>query len=170
MNIIKEYVKNTDANILDIGCGTGGFLVAASNNYGNIYGIDIHKRSILRAIARSKIYDKEINIVQGNVIKMSFKNDFFDFIFNVGMIEHIIAKNQRKKIMDELFKRGVDVSIATGFQAPLVAAELRLRWAGIPAAEYDYKFIATWDNMHASKPHNDYYKEILSHVKRNAED
>jgi len=75
-----------------------------------------------------------------------------------------------RRIMDWLFKHDVEVVIATGFQAPLNAAELRLKWAGIPVTDYDYRFIATWDNMHASKPHHEYYQEVVSHIDRNAED
>jgi len=105
LNIMKEYVKNTDANILDAGCGTGGFLIAAaSDHYEKIYGIDVHRKSILRAVARFKIYNKEVNIIQGNAIKMPFKNDFFDFIVCVGMIEHIIGRDKRQKIMNEFFR------------------------------------------------------------------
>lgn len=75
-----------------------------------------------------------------------------------------------QKIMDWSFQNGFEVVIATGFQAPLAAAELRLGWAGIPVTDYDYKFIATWDNMHASKPHLEFYQEILSHIDRNGDE
>jgi HAD superfamily hydrolase (TIGR01549 family) len=71
-----------------------------------------------------------------------------------------------RKIMDLLFRKNLEVVIATGFQAPMVAAEIRLGWAGIPVTDYDYSFICTWDNMHASKPHLEFYQEVLDHIGR----
>jgi FMN phosphatase YigB (HAD superfamily) len=73
-----------------------------------------------------------------------------------------------RAIMDWLFKNDAEVAIATGFQAPVIAAELRLGWAGIPVTDYRYSFIATWDNMHASKPHLQYYQEVLDHIAADA--
>jgi HAD superfamily hydrolase (TIGR01549 family) len=73
-----------------------------------------------------------------------------------------------REIMDLFFKYDSEVVIATGFQAPRVAAEVRLDWAGIPVTDYDYRFIATWDNMHSSKPHIEFYQEILDHIDREA--
>jgi FMN phosphatase YigB (HAD superfamily) len=75
-----------------------------------------------------------------------------------------------RSIMSLSFESDIEVVIATGFQAPLGAAELRLGWAGVPASEYSYKFIATWNNMHASKPHPEFYEEILGHIDRKAEE
>lgn len=75
-----------------------------------------------------------------------------------------------RRIMNLSVENGIEVAIATGFQAPLAVAELRLGWAGVPVSEYDYKFIATSHNMHASKPHPEFYEEILDHIDRKAEE
>jgi FMN phosphatase YigB (HAD superfamily) len=71
-----------------------------------------------------------------------------------------------RTLMTWAFESDFEVVIATGWQAPLIAAEQRLRWAGVPASEFDYRFIADWHNMHASKPHPEFYQEILEHVGR----
>ena len=58
------------------------------------------------------------------------------------------------------------VVIATGMQTPRAAVEHRLAWAGVPATDFAYTFITTWDNMHASKPYPAYYQEIIAKVGR----
>lgn len=75
-----------------------------------------------------------------------------------------------RRILSLSFENDIEVVIATGFQAPLAVAELRLGWAGVPASEFNYKFIATSHNMHASKPHPEFYEEILGHIDIKAEE
>lgn len=59
------------------------------------------------------------------------------------------------------FAKGLQVVIATNPMFPLIAVEERLRWAGIPAADFPYLLITNYENMHAAKPHLAYYQEIL---------
>ncbi len=60
------------------------------------------------------------------------------------------------------FARGLQVIIATNPMFPRIAVEERLRWAGIPASDFPYLLITTYENMHAVKPHTAYYREILN--------
>ncbi|MCP5097364.1 MAG: HAD family hydrolase [Chloroflexi bacterium] len=56
------------------------------------------------------------------------------------------------------------VVIATNPVFPTYAIEERLRWAGIPAKEHWYDLVTTYDNMHSTKPHPSYYREILDEI------
>jgi FMN phosphatase YigB (HAD superfamily) len=47
---------------------------------------------------------------------------------------------------------------------PRAAVEARLNWAGIPLSEFPYELVTTIENMHATKPHQAYYREILAEL------
>lgn len=73
----KDNVK-----ILDIGCGTGAAIMYAaklSNNNGEFYGIDLSYKMIEKAVEKSVEY-KNVFFSNVNPEKMSFQNNFFDFI------------------------------------------------------------------------------------------
>jgi len=45
---------------------------------------------------------------------------------------------------------------------PLIAIEERMRWAGI--ADFPFALVTSFEMMHASKPHPEYYAEIARHL------
>lgn len=68
------------------------------------------------------------------------------------------------QIMDNCFRQGLQVVIATNPMFPRRAIEARLAWAGIPVGQYPYALVTAMENMHATKPHEVYYEEILREV------
>jgi FMN phosphatase YigB (HAD superfamily) len=60
--------------------------------------------------------------------------------------------------------KGLKVVIATNPLFPAIAVEERLAWAGLPVAAFDYDLVTAYENMHASKPHPAYYREILAMI------
>lgn len=61
----------------------------------------------------------------------------------------------------------LEVVIATNPLFPLVAIQERLRWAGIPLDEYPYDLITSYEIFHFTKPHWEYFAEILGRLGRN---
>lgn len=70
--------------VLDIGCGGGKaiFLLAGMGKFKKIYGVDFSKDAVSFAAAKNRkhIEDDLVSIVQGSVLQLPFKNDFFDAI------------------------------------------------------------------------------------------
>ncbi len=62
------------------------------------------------------------------------------------------------------FDRGLRVVIATNPLFPLDAIEQRLSWAGVAVEDFDYDLITAYENMHSTKPHTAYYREILAAI------
>jgi HAD superfamily hydrolase (TIGR01549 family) len=60
--------------------------------------------------------------------------------------------------------RKLKVVVATNPLFPRSAVEQRMAWAGVPATEFDFALITTYENMHAAKPHSAYYQEIVDWV------
>jgi HAD superfamily hydrolase (TIGR01549 family) len=67
-------------------------------------------------------------------------------------------------------RRGLAVVIATNPLFPFTAIEQRLEWAGIPVTLYPYALVTAYENMHATKPQPDYYREILDLIGRTPEE
>lgn len=76
------------------------------------------------------------------------------------------ARPEAVELVRESFDRGLQVVIATNPLFPRTAIEQRLEWAGVPASDYPYALVTTYETMHAAKPRPAYYREILSVIGR----
>jgi HAD superfamily hydrolase (TIGR01549 family) len=80
-------------------------------------------------------------------------------------LRHLTSPSpEAQHVLQWLVSNGRRIVIATGFQTPIVAVAERLKWAGVPMDQFHYEFVTTVDNMHASKPHPEYYEEVLEHL------
>jgi FMN phosphatase YigB (HAD superfamily) len=68
------------------------------------------------------------------------------------------------ELIDWCFQYDLQIVIATNPMFPRRAVEARLSWAGIPVTNYEYALVTTMENMHATKPHTEYYNEILDRI------
>ncbi len=62
------------------------------------------------------------------------------------------------------FQRGWQVVVATNPLFPQTATYQRLDWAGLPAEEYPFALITTYEAFHFAKPNPAYFAEILSQL------
>jgi ubiquinone/menaquinone biosynthesis C-methylase UbiE len=84
---------------LHAGCGSGQVDVDLVKK-AKLTAIDISPK----ALEKYKVnHDKNVEIIHGDIFKMPFKNNFFEIIFNLGVMEHF-NENQIKNILTE-FKR-----------------------------------------------------------------
>ena len=73
---------------------------------------------------------------------------------------------EARPLVEWAFERGLQVAIATNPLFPRTAIEQRLDWAGVPVTEFDYALVTTYEDMHATKEHLAYYREILARLGR----
>ena len=71
--------------ILDIACGTGKAMEIIGNHSNEIYGCDISDLLISKAIQRGI---KPDNLTLCDATKMPFPNDYFDYAYSIGSLEH----------------------------------------------------------------------------------
>jgi HAD superfamily hydrolase (TIGR01549 family) len=75
---------------------------------------------------------------------------------------------KRRPVAAELvsfcFDRGLRVAIATNPLFPCSAIEQRLAWAGLPVDRFRFDLITSYENIHAAKPCQAYYAEILARL------
>ncbi len=72
-----------------------------------------------------------------------------------------------RELLIGLFERGFKIVIATNPLFPLVAIIERLNWAGIH--DLPFSLVTSYENMHFTKPHLEYYREILELIGAEAE-
>jgi len=82
-----------DIKLLDIGCG-GGLLSEPMAKLGaNVTGLDVVEKNIKTASTHAKNQGLKINYIHSTVEKISEKNEKFDVILNMEVIEHVSDVN-----------------------------------------------------------------------------
>ncbi len=71
---------------------------------------------------------------------------------------------ESERFMKAVFEAGYEVVIATSPLFPRTAIEQRLEWAGVSVGHFDYTLITSYEDFHFSKPHLEYYAEILGRL------
>jgi len=78
-------------------------------------------------------------------------------------LEHLTQPiPEARRLVEWAFERDLRVVIATNPLFPRIAIEHRLKWANIPATEFDYALVTSYENMHATKANPAYYSEIVA--------
>ena len=89
--------------------------------------------------------------------------DFYATVFPT--LQTITTRRpEAEQLVQSALEAGIEVAIATSPLFPRTAIEQRLAWAGIPAERYNYALITSYEYSHFSKPHLEYYAEILGRL------
>lgn len=94
LDISKNLIK--DKVILDLGCWSGQYTKLAVKFAKKTFGMDPSKQSIV--FARKKITSAQFKV--GSVLKIPFKENFFDFIIFSEVVEHIPSGTEKKAISE----------------------------------------------------------------------
>jgi FMN phosphatase YigB (HAD superfamily) len=68
------------------------------------------------------------------------------------------------RMVEQAFERGYHLVIATNPLFPLTANLQRLEWAGLPADQYPFTLVTSFENFHFAKPQPAFYAEILARL------
>ena len=71
---------------------------------------------------------------------------------------------EAEQLVQSALEAGLEVAIATSPLFPRTAIEQRLAWAGVPVERYNYALITSYEYSHFSKPHLEFYAEILGRL------
>ena len=82
-------IKKKKIKILETGCGSGGNIWMLAEQGYNTYGIDLSAYSV--KIAQNNLKKKKLKskIIQGDMLKLPYKNNFFDSIVDVFSSCHL---------------------------------------------------------------------------------
>ncbi|MFX1377211.1 MAG: class I SAM-dependent methyltransferase [Promethearchaeota archaeon] len=86
--LVKLTLIDSNSLILDMGCGTGNYTAALKKFANNVIGIDLSLAMIEKAMSKFP----NLEYINGNVINLPFRSDFFDGLYVIQVIHHIMDK------------------------------------------------------------------------------
>jgi SAM-dependent methyltransferase len=75
-------VKGRKAEILDVGCGTGGNVVML-NEHGNAHGIDVSKDAV------AYCHERGLDVQEGAANELPYEDGTFDLVTALDVVEHL---------------------------------------------------------------------------------
>lgn len=95
IELVKDDI-NSRIKILDIGCGEGILEkeLRKKTERGKIYGVDFN----VNTNKLNKLNLKNCRFMIGDATKLKFRNNYFDIVFGVDILEHI--KNAEKAVKE----------------------------------------------------------------------
>lgn len=99
----KKHNLTTKPKVLDLGCGIGRHIIFSNAMQTEAYGVDLSQSAINLAIEWAKkenVLNAENNILQADITKMPFENNYFDFIISHGVLDSMSEENCQKAIID----------------------------------------------------------------------
>lgn len=102
--LLDNLPKKQQLKILDLGCGTGGFLNKLKKKYQNVTGIDISPEML--KIARKKYSHLSGNLIEGTAENLPFKKNSLDVVFIRGALHHFQNPRQSLQEICRVLKKG----------------------------------------------------------------
>jgi FMN phosphatase YigB (HAD superfamily) len=79
---------------------------------------------------------------------------------NLKHLTHFLP--EAVSMIEEAFRRGYNVAIATNPLFPMTAIQQRLEWAGLSPEFYPFKLIPSYESFHFAKPNTAFFAEALA--------
>jgi ubiquinone/menaquinone biosynthesis C-methylase UbiE len=99
IDFFQKHINQNEINFLDLGCGDGRWTYEISKILNNSFltvGIDYSFRSLSFA----KLISPEINFINQDAVSLPFKDNYFDLITLIEVIEHIDDNNECSVIQE----------------------------------------------------------------------
>ena len=97
-----ELVKAGELNsgsVLDVGCGTGENAFYLAGNGFSVTGVDLTRRAIIAAKAKSVERKLKVDFRIGNALSLDFKDGVFDNVIDSGLF-HTFPDDDRPRAGD----------------------------------------------------------------------
>lgn len=113
---LKMMEVSSNDIILDLGSGLGGFLVEAAEKTKckKMYGVEINTSNVILSSIKSLVLDKDVSIIQGNIISQEFNHlqatkvfSNFPFGLRIQSVEQQIANHPQLKKLFKNAKRTI---------------------------------------------------------------
>jgi 2-polyprenyl-3-methyl-5-hydroxy-6-metoxy-1,4-benzoquinol methylase len=109
--VLVEFVETgiiKKGETLDLCCGAGTNTVYLAEQGFKVTGIDISKRAI--QYARAQAEHDHINFMIQSFVDLSFREETFDFVFDMGCFHHVEPKDRHRFIegVHRVLKNGGD--------------------------------------------------------------
>jgi ubiquinone/menaquinone biosynthesis C-methylase UbiE len=98
INLLRESSLNASSIVLEVGCGTGNYIIAVQEEIGcTCFAIDPSKEMLAKAYSRNH----EVRFELGQAEELAFPESTFNLVFSVDVIHHV---SDRQTYYQEAFK------------------------------------------------------------------
>lgn len=90
-NVVTKWITKEDLKILEAGCGSGRKCIGLAEKFpdSKIIGIDLSTKTLKIAKKGAKIRKlTNVTFKKSDIFNLPFKKNYFDVVFNTGVIEH----------------------------------------------------------------------------------
>jgi ubiquinone/menaquinone biosynthesis C-methylase UbiE/uncharacterized protein YbaR (Trm112 family) len=102
-SLLHEAGLERGESLLDVGCSTGGLLIAAKKGFEAVTGVDVALRWLMIGATRLHEAGVDARLVCANAEALPFPDDSFDTITSVDTVEHL---RDIRAALDEIFRVG----------------------------------------------------------------
>jgi len=115
VNFIKERTQLKGKRVLDIGCGGGILSEALSSAGADVIGIDASSQTIGVAKSHANLVNSKVTYIESTVEEFlsNNKDELFDVITCLEMLEHVPSPNQIIENCHSLLKDDGDIFLST---------------------------------------------------------
>lgn len=109
MMLILNHVK-AGKSLIDIGCGTGEFLVQLKDRYDSLVGIDVSSDSIEFAIKKVQSF-KNVSLYRGELQSFHFLKERFDVCLCLDVLEHVKDLSSLLQEIHRILRPGAEIIV-----------------------------------------------------------
>lgn len=95
--------------VLDVGCGAGRFTEVAGKYGAEVMAIDLSFS--VNAAFENLGSRRNIHIIQADIFSLPFKEESFDYIFSIGVLDHTPNTREAFNQLPRLLKKGGEIAI-----------------------------------------------------------
>lgn len=133
-NLVKNTKSNNNPKLLDIGCGTGDFIVACNNANFNVVGVEPNKNA--REITHTKLQKSNAQIFE-NLTEINIK---FDVITMWHVLEHVPNLTEYISQLKKLLQPNGTILIAVPNYKSFDANHYKEFWAAFDVPRHLWHF------------------------------
>ncbi|MBN1653602.1 MAG: methyltransferase domain-containing protein [Deltaproteobacteria bacterium] len=89
---------------LDVGCGQGWHTIAMARYGYQMFGIDQSEQQVIHATKNTREQGLQIDFRSASADKLPFEDNYFDFIYAINVIHHVIEADKQQSALQEIVR------------------------------------------------------------------
>lgn len=96
----SELGKPARQNILEAGCGTGEMSRRLAQSGNRLFMLDTSRTAVSFCRTQAETLGLSVNVIQGSIFNLPFKDESFEAVFNVGVLDHFGPEYRRTGVVE----------------------------------------------------------------------